>query len=156
MTRQDSFSNAEWALLGDAPLAAAAAVAMASPGGGRREAEAMLTGWREAGQRFGASELMAELVADLDPEQRQGQGGGYAYESIVEEALDLCARAVAMLRDRATPDEFEAYRAFVIQIAEQVSWANSESGFLGLGGEAMSRDERETMRAVARALGYGK
>ncbi|NTU78566.1 MAG: hypothetical protein HGA45_04045 [Chloroflexales bacterium] len=158
MTRRDSFSAEEWALLGDAPLAAAAAVAVASPGGGRREAEAMMSGWREAGRRFGASELMTEVVAALDPERREGggQGAGYTYNSIVDEALDLCARAVVMLRDRAAPDEFEEYRAFVIHIAEQVAWANSESGFLGIGGEAMSRDERQIMGAIARALGYGR
>lgn len=158
MTRQDSFGNDEWALLGDAPLAAAAAVAVASPGGGRREAEAMVTGWRAAGAQFGASELMSEIVAGLDPEQRQGASGGagYSYESIIDEAVDLCSRAVALLDAKATPGELEEYRAFVINLAERVAWANSESGFLSMGGEAMSRDERTMMRAIARALGYGR
>jgi hypothetical protein len=158
MTRQDGFSNEEWALLGDAPLAAAAAVAVASPGGGRREAEAMVAGWREAGARFGSSELMGEVVAQLDPEVRQGAGGGagYTYESIVDEAVDLCSRAIALLQRQATPAELEEYRAFVINLAERVAWANSESGFMGMGGEAMSRDERTMMGAIARALGYGR
>lgn len=49
MTQRTSFSDAEWALLGDAPMAAVA-VALASPGGGRHEAHAMVTGWREAGR----------------------------------------------------------------------------------------------------------
>lgn len=159
MTRQESFSEAEWALLGDAPLAAGAAVAVASPGGGRREAEALVAGWREAGARYGASELMGEIVAGLGPEARRGEdagGAGYAYDSIVDEAVDLCSRAVALLRRRAAPEELEEYRAFVIDLAERVAHAHSEGGFLGLGGEAMSRDERTVMGAVARALGYGR
>lgn len=158
MTRRESFSPAEWALLGDAPMAAAAAVAIASPGGGRREAVAMVGGWREAGAQHGASELMAVVVAELDPERRQdgGGGAGYTYESIVDEAVDLCSRAVTLLRARVAPDELEEYRAFVINLAERVAWANSEGGFMGVGGEAMSRDERTMMGAVARALGYGR
>jgi hypothetical protein len=159
MTRQESFSNDEWALLGDAPLAAAAAVAVASPGGGRREAAAMVEGWREAGARFGSSELMGEVVAGLDPEARQGGsagGAGYTYDTIIDEAVDLCSRAVALLGARAAPEEREEYMAFVINLAERVAWANSEGGFMGVGGEAMSREERTVMGAVARALGYGR
>lgn len=158
MTGRGSFSAQEWMLLGDAPMAAAAAVALASPGGGRREAEAMLAGWREAGARYGATELMAEVVAWLDPEQRQDEGGGagYTYDTIIDEAVDLCSRAVTMLRARATPDELEEYRAFVIRLGELVARANSEAGVLGFGGEAMSQDERTMMGAIARALGYGR
>lgn len=160
MTGRASFSSEEWALLGDAPMAAAAAVALASPGGGRREAEAIVSGWHEAGARYGASELMGAVVAELDPERRQGDGSGggagYSYESIVDEAVDLCSRAVTLLRARVAPDELEEYRAFVIDLAERVAWANSEAGFMGVGGEAMSRDERTMMGAVARALGYGR
>lgn len=156
MTRRDSFSDEEWALLGDAPLAAAAAVAVASPGGGKREAAAMLSGWREAGARFGGSELMGEIVATLDPERRQEAtgGAGYTYGSIIEEAVDLCSRAVTLLRGRAAPEECEGYRAFVINLAERVARANNEGAFLGIGGEAMSREERTFMGAIARALGY--
>lgn len=158
MTRPESFNDQEWSLLGDAPMAAAAAVAMASPGGGRQEAGAMVSGWRAAGASFGSTEMMSAIVDGLDPERRQtsSSGAGYTYNSISEEALDLCARAVTMLRERATPEEFEEYRCFVINFAEQVAWAHSESGMFGMGGEAMSRDERSMMGALARALGYGR
>jgi hypothetical protein len=158
MSFLQSFSEREWALLGDAPLAAAAAVAMASPGGGRREAEAMVAGWREAGAEFRDSPLMREVVADLDPERRQGSGGGagYTYESITDEAADLCARAAVLLQPRVPPEDFEAYRAFVIALAERVAQASNERGLLGLGGGAMSVEERATLGVIARALGYGR
>jgi hypothetical protein len=157
MTQTTSFSDQEWALLGDAPMAAGAAVAMASAGGGRREASAMVSGWREAGERIAQSELMRAIVAQLDPERRPGTGGaGYAYASITDEAVDLCSRAVGLLQQRATPEELEEYRAFVINLAERVAWANSESGILGFGGAAMSSEERAMMGVIARALGYGR
>lgn len=157
MTRRESFNAAEWALLGDAPLAAGAAVALASPGGGRSEAAAMLKGWRAAGEHFAQIELGAEIVAWLDPERRTESGGArYAYASIVEEAVYLCDRAVALLRERATPEELDAYREFVINLAEHVAWAHNEAGLFGVAAQSMSLDERAMMSTIARALGYGR
>lgn len=156
MSQPKSFSDAEWSLLGDAPLAAATAVAMASTGGGRSEAHAMVAGWREAGKRCGRSELMRAIVTRLAPERQPGGGAGYAYANIVDEAVGLCGQAVALLQRSATPEELEEYRAFVIALAEHVAWAHKEGGVMGLGGEAMSREERSMMGVIARALGYGR
>lgn len=161
MAGRDDFSAAEWALLGDAPLAAAAAVALSSEGGGTREAAAIVSGWREAGQLFPESELIAQIVTWLDPEEREAQkptpatrfSSEPSYQEILEEALNLCARAAVLLDERATPQDSDDYRGFVLHIAERVANANSESGLFGLGGEPMSRDERGTLRAIARALG---
>jgi hypothetical protein len=137
-------------------MAAAASVAMASSGGGRREAQAMVAGWREAGRRFGHSELMQEIVSRLDPERQSGGGAGYAYANIVDEAVGLCGQAVAFLQRSATPEELEEYRAFVIALVEHVAWAHKEGGVMGLGGEAMSREERSMMGVIARAIGYDR
>jgi hypothetical protein len=154
MTKLTGFNDTEWALLGDAPMAAAAAVALASPGGGQREARAMIAGWREAGRRYGQSELMGAIVARLDPEHRRGGAAGYAYENIVEEAVGLCAQAVTLLERKATPQECDEYRSFVIAVAEEVASAHSEHGLFGFGGDAMSHEERMMLGAIARALGY--
>ncbi len=154
MTRHTGFSDAQWALLGDAPMAAAAAVAMASPGGGRHEAHAMIAGWREAGRRYAQSELMTEIVARLDPERQRGGGAGYAYANIGEEAVGLCGQAVVLLERTATPQEIDEYRAFVIAVAEGVASAHGEGGLFGLGGDTISHEERVMLEAIARALGY--
>jgi hypothetical protein len=154
MTRHTNFSGTEWVLLGDAPMAAAAAVAMASPGGGQREARAMITGWREVGRHYGQSELMGEIIAQLDPERQRGGGAGYAYANIAEEAVGLCGQAVALLERTATPQELDEYCSFVLALAEGVASAHSERGLFGLGGDAMSSEERMMLGAIARALGY--
>lgn len=162
MTRRESFRRDEWLLLGDAPLAAGAAVAIAEEGGGRREAAAIVSGWREAGRMFADSELIVELVAGLDPEDREQQeqeqdaeqGEPPAFDALIDEALSLCGSAVQLLAARATPAETEAYKGFVMHIAQRVAMAESEQGLLGIGGEPISRAERGVMREIAMALGY--
>lgn len=160
MASWDRFGKREWAALGDAPMAAAAAVALASAGGGRREASAMVRGWHEAAREFGQSPLIAALTARIDPEQRdEGGDSGYgpppSYDQLLDEALTLCEQAVALLA-ATSPEEIQDYRGFVLRICEGVAFANNEQGVFGAGRDAMSRDERGTLRLIARSLGYGR
>jgi hypothetical protein len=160
MAGWEQFGEREWRLLGDAPQAAAAAVALSSAGGGRREASALVSGWREAGRQLGGSPLIAELAVRMDPEYSDQQGGGGrdygpppTFDELLNEALTLCERAVATLAATAGPEEVDAYRRFVLYICERVADANNEQGVFGIGGDAMSRDEVSVLRLVARALG---
>jgi hypothetical protein len=163
MTQQASFTPSEWALLGDAPLAASAAVALASYDGGAQESLAIVAGWREAGRLFATSELIQAIVVQLDPELRETQErktnpaasaapptGG----AILQEAVELCARAVRLLDEKATPQETEDYKRFVLEIASTVADAASEGPFgFGLGSHRTSSAERYVLQQVAGALG---
>lgn len=160
MAGRASFSDDEWALLADAPLAACAAVALAQEGGGEREANATVTGWREGGQRYASSDLVRALVADADPLERAGEGGAGAggtgaasYEAVRAEALDMCGRAYALAFAKASPADAEAYADFVIFLAARVARASAEGGLLGIGGERVSPVERATLREIAAAMG---
>lgn len=162
MAGWERFGAREWRLLGDAPQAAAAAVALSSAGGGRREASALVSGWREAGRQLGDSPLIAELAARMDPESGEQQSGGRDYgppptfDQLLDEALTLCEQAVATLGATADPEDVDAYRRFVLYICERVADANNEQGVFGMGGDAMSRDEVSVLRLIARALGRGR
>jgi hypothetical protein len=162
MTTRRDFSLAEWELLGNAPLAAAAAVAVASPGGGAREASALIAGWREAGHQFPQDQLLQAIVTELDPQDREAQerssglqarGPRPTFDEIVDEAVDLCGQAIDLLTQVAQPQETEHYRAFVMHIITQVANATNESGFLGVGGQRISRPERGVLNEIAAALG---
>jgi hypothetical protein len=159
MTNWDRLGVREWTLLADAPLAAGATVALASEGGGQREASAMVLGWREAARELGASPLIAALAAQFDPEEREQReaavrppGPPPSYDALLDEAITLCEQAVALL-EVAAPADLHDYRAFVLQICRRVAAANSEVGLFGVGGEAVSSDERSVLRLIARALG---
>ena len=159
MLDDTSFTSAEWNLLGDAPLAACVAIAFSEPGGGPREADAVLRGWREAADLFPDSSLIQALLRTLDPETRERPARAQSseeptFDAVVDEALDLCRQAVQLLADRATPEEVEDYQRFVLHLARRVASAAAESGAFGLGGEPVSRAERAVLREIADAMGY--
>jgi hypothetical protein len=159
MTDPPHFTRAEWDLLGDAPLAACAAIAFSEPGGGPREADAVLHGWREAAVLFPDSVLIQTLLRVLDPETRERPARSQSsaeptFDAVVDEALDLCRQAVGLLGLRVAPHEVEDYQRFVLHLARRVAGAAAEGGVFGLGGELVSRAERAVLREIADALGY--
>ncbi len=153
MTTRDDFSTQEWALLGNAPLAAAAAVALAEPGGGRREADAIIDAWRTAEGVFAGSRLLRDLMSDFDPEEPKVAAEPPAVRSttIEDEAVALCHRAMDLLAERTTNEECANYRAFVLHIATRVAEAEG-GGLFGLGGVAVTLNEQSTLRAIRIAL----
>lgn len=156
MSERSNFSRAEWALLADAPLAAATAVALAEEGGGHREAAAIISGWREAAREYAAGPLISALAVEMDPEDREhagpreSAGPPPSFDQICDEAVDMCLRAVELLEARA-PTEVDDYKAFVMHILGRV--ATAAGGGL-LGGERVSPSERSVMREIAAALRY--
>jgi hypothetical protein len=159
MINQTNFSHAEWDLLGNAPLAACAAIAFSEPGGGPREADAVLRGWREAADLFPDSTLIQTLVRALDPETRERPARAQSsdeptFDAVVDEALDLCRQAVVLLTARVALEDVEDYQRFVLHLARRVAGAAAEGGVFGLGGEPVSRAERAVLREIADALGY--
>ena len=159
MTSHSQFTRGEWELLGDAPLAACAAVALSEPGSGAREVDAVLHGWREAAGLFPDSALIQALVRELDPQSRPAPAGAPTpaeptFDAIVDEALDLCRQAIVLLAERVAPEEVADYQRFVLHMARRVAGATTEGGLFGLGGEPVSRAERAVLREIADALGY--
>ena len=76
----------------------------------------------------------------------------HSREELEEHGLQKLRDAVAVLGQKATPEEVEEYRRFVIDLARRVAEAHKE-GFMGLGGERVSEAEREAIEKIAQALG---
>ena len=60
---------------------------------------------------------------------------------------------IAILEAKATSDEVDAYRGFVLAVAERVAHAHKSGGFLGFGGHEVSENEQEALDAIAEAMG---
>jgi hypothetical protein len=123
MTNRKDFTEDEWELVREAPATAGIAVSTAQRGGTFREAMALAKAYVEAREQHGASELLDEVVAARPDAERED---ARTPEELKEVALGKLREAVALLDRKATPEEVEDYRAFVISLAERVASAKDE------------------------------
>lgn len=143
MAGRSDFTDDEWALVLEAPPLAGMVVATAARGGTFRESIAMGKAYAEARKQHGQSELLDEIAS-----ARPKVGHGFhSPEELKQHGLERVRAAVALLEDKAGPDEVEAYRGFVLTLAERVATAHREEGV------AVSDAERAAIAEIASAAG---
>ncbi|HEY4896016.1 MAG TPA: hypothetical protein VII01_07990 [Solirubrobacteraceae bacterium] len=147
MTTKADFTPQEWDLVLEGPPSAGMIVITAQRGGTLRETVSMAKAYVEARQHHGESELLDEIVA-VKPEIDHTRYG--SLEQLKEHCLGHLREAVALLDGKATPQELDEYKRFIINLAEKVARAHRESGH---GEEPVSDTERAAIAAIAGALG---
>ena len=151
MTRKADFNAEEWSTVVDAPLYAGMRVIAAERGGTLRESLAMGRVYREAREGHGGSELLDELIKSppsIDRERLEAAGG-----NIAEVAGKHLRDAIAVLSSKASPEEVDDYKKFVMTVAQAVASAHKEGGFLGIGGKEISDAENQALDELSIALG---
>jgi len=149
MTGKADFTQEEWDTVLEGPPSAGLVVAAAQRGGTFRESVSMGKSYAEARKHHGESQLLDEIV------HAKPEFDHKLYKSVDELKADRLGRlrhAVGLLEQKATPEEVEDYRQFVLTLAQKVAEAHRE-GFLGLTGEQVSDAEKAALREVASALG---
>jgi hypothetical protein len=141
MAAKTDFTEEEWELLREGPATAGMIVLLASGGGSFRETWALAKTFAEARQQHGASQLLDELVAEKPDVPRFGSA-----EEAEREGLDRVGRAVALLEQKATPEDVESYKRFALEVGERVAAAHKEEG------GAVSAEEREAITKITAAL----
>jgi hypothetical protein len=144
MTGKADFTQEEWELILEAPTSAGLIVVTAQQGGTIRETIAMAKAYVEARRQHGESELLDEIVA-AKPERDRTRY--HSAEELKQAGLQHLRDAVALLERKATPQEVEDYRRFVLTLAEKVAAAHRE------GGEAVSEAERAAIDELSASLG---
>jgi hypothetical protein len=151
MTEKADFNAEEWSTVVDGPLYAGMRVISADRGGTVRESLAMSRVYQEARSRHGESELLDELVKS--PPSIDADRLREAHGNIAPLASEQLREAIRILEEKATPDEVDAYKRFVMTVAEAVASAHKEGGFLGLGGKQISDAENQALDEISTALG---
>ncbi len=149
MTGKADFTDEEWEQILQAPPTAGLIVITAQRGGSFRESFSMAKAYSEARRQHGDSELL-DTIASTKPEVDHTRY--HSPEELKEHGLQHLRDAVALLEQKATPEEVDEYKRFVINLAQRVAEAHKE-GFLGLSGERVSDAEREAIEEIAQALG---
>jgi hypothetical protein len=125
MTSSTDFTPEEWDLVREGPTSAGMIVSTAQRGGTFREAFAMTKAYAEARKEHGDSALLDELVSHK-PEMDHAKA--HSAEELKEHGLRRIGEAIALVEQKATPEEADDYRRFVISLAERVAGAKTESG----------------------------
>ena len=146
MTSKADFTEDEWKTVANGPTSAGVIVITASRGGTFRETFSMAKAYAEARQDHGQSELLDALTSEKPAIER---GKHESAEELRAHALQRIGEAVALVEQKATSEELDAYRRFVTSLAERVANAHSEHG------QAVSDAERAAMAEIADALGAG-
>jgi hypothetical protein len=144
MTGKADFTQEEWHAVLEAPPLAGLVVLTAQRGGTFRESFAMAKSYAEARQHHGASQLLDEIVA-AKPERDHTRH--HSPEELKSAGLQHLRDAVAILAQKATPDEVEDFKRFVRTLAEKVANAHREDG------QDVSPAEQAALDDIAAALG---
>ena len=144
MTDKSAFTEEEWDAVLEAPPLAGLIVLTAEHGGSFRETFALAKAYAEARQHEGQNELLDEIVAIKPKFDRKRYGTD---EEVRNAGLQRLGAAAAALQSKATPEDVEAYRGFVLGLAKRVAEAHHE------GGEAVSPAEQSALDEIAATFG---
>jgi hypothetical protein len=144
MTTKSEFNAEEWERVARAPALAGVMVALADRGGTVRESLALGKAYAAA-RRDGGSELIEQLLAS--PPQLNPQTVGQP-----DQIPEQIRQAVQTVEEKATPEEAEDYRQFVLRLADVVAHAHKEGGVLGIGGKEVSPEEQAALDQLSSTL----
>jgi hypothetical protein len=125
MTSRADFTEEEWDDILEGPPAAGLIVSTAERGGTIREAFSIAKAYGEASKQHGGSQLIDEIVSTKPEVDRTRHG---SVEELKEHSLTHLRKVVGTLTAKASEDEVEEYRRFVISVAEHVARAKKEHG----------------------------
>jgi hypothetical protein len=149
MTKKADFNAEEWSTVVEGPLLAGLRVVTADRGGTIRESLAMGQVYAAARQRHGESELLDELVSSppaMDQERLRSVG------DVGQASIQRLREALGILEQKASPEDVEAYKRFVLAVAEAAAKAHKEGGFIGIGGKQVSEREQAALDEIAATL----
>ena len=144
MTTKAAFSPEEWTVVLEGPSTAGMIVITAAHGGTFRETVAMAKAYTEARAQHGESELLDEIVAAKPKTDRTRY---HSSEELKDHGLAHIREAVALLESKATTEERDDYRQFVLNLANKVAAAHRE------GGQSVSPAEAAAIQEITTALG---
>jgi hypothetical protein len=143
MTGKADFTEQEWELVLEGPPSAGMIVVTAQRGGAIRETLAIARAYVEARRQHGESELLDEIVA-AKPEIDHTRY--HSAEELKQHGLQHLRDAAELLERKATPDEVEGYKRFVLTLADKVANAHRKDG------ASISEAERSAIDEISKSL----
>jgi transcription antitermination factor NusG len=158
MTSKADYTDEEWAQLRRAPFVAGLAISMADPGGPIEMAKETMATLRAATTPPSQEELLVAVAQDIASMMKEKQN------PLKDFKLDGAALAGKMILDemkavneivtaKATPEEADAFRRWLLDVALAAADAAKEGGFMGFGAELVSQGEQRMLGELRVTLG---
>jgi hypothetical protein len=152
MTTKADFTDEEWTRLERAPIVAGMAITLADPGGpieAVKESMATVKTILEAAQAGDHGELV-DAVAKSTAEKvqhRQNPLAGFRPKGALagQEILEELGEANRLVTEKATPEEAQAFRQWMLVAAQHAAEAAKEGGFMGFRAEQVSEGEQQML-----------
>jgi hypothetical protein len=154
MTSKQDFTDEEWTRIRRAPLVAGVAISLADPGGPIELAKETMASLRSAALPPSQEQLLASVALDIQAltQRKQNPLGDFkprGGQQVLEELREVDALVAA----KATPQEVEAFRGWLVAAAQAAADAGKEGGFMGFGAERVSAGEQRMLEQVRAVLG---
>jgi transcription antitermination factor NusG len=154
MTSKQDFTDEEWARVRRAPLVAGFAISIADPGGPIELTKETMASLRSATLPPSQEELLASVALDVQAMARRHQNPlGDFKPSSGQVVLEELRGVNEIVTVKATPQEVEAFRGWLVATAQAAADAAKEGGFMGFGAEQVSAGEKRMLDQVRAALG---
>ena len=156
MSTQKDYSAEEWQAVVIAPVLAGMLVITSDPAvfGSVKESAVIAAAINEYGQTSD-TELIREIGRAMSgkdkpdmPELPTKEGPN----AVMKELAKKCHGAARIVESKS-PEELEAFNAYLIDIATKTAEASKEGGFLGIGATRVSEQEKAAISQLTEALG---
>lgn len=158
MTSKASFTDEEWDRVLRAPMVAGMAITIADPGGPIEISREMMATLRAATVPPSQEELLAAVAFDIQALMNQKQNPARNFKptsaaTAGTEILDELRAVDAIIAEKATPEETQAFRGWLVVAAQAAADAAKEGGFMGFGAVQVSEGEQAMLDQLRNALG---
>jgi hypothetical protein len=157
MTTKADYTDDEWVRLRRAPFVAGMAISIADPGGPielTRETLATLKATSPPSQ----DELLVSVSQEIHSmvKQKQNPLADFKPDSSAlagKMILDELGAVNSILGAKATSEEADAFRQWLLEVATAAAEAAKEGGFMGFGAVRVSEGEQRMVEQLRAALG---
>jgi hypothetical protein len=158
MTGRADFTDQEWERIRRAPFVAGMALTIADPGGPIEISKEGMATIRAATLPPSQEELLSAVALDIQAALQRKENPAKDFKpssapTAAAEILDELRGVDAIVSAKATPEETEAFRDWLIATAQAAADAAKEGGFMGFGAEQVSQGEQEMLDQIRAALG---
>jgi hypothetical protein len=158
MTSKADYTDEDWTRLRRAPFVAGLAISMADPGGPIEMAKETMATLRAATTPPSQEELLVAVSHDIASmmNQKQNPLKDFKPDSAAlagKMVLDELTAVNEIVTAKATAEEADAFRRWLLTVAQAAADAAKEGGFMGFGAELVSQGELRMLGELRAALG---